>query len=213
MKILFILASVILVLSCGETNNQQAKPAATPPAVTDKPATPYTLPVPNGWTTEQFPIPIEFAPQIPYKGLEELRFTPGWGDTTSADHWSYFFLWWLEDSPSPDAVALQQHLTDYYNGLVGRNITQRKIPAEKLVTTKVSITKETTAANDQNTYTGTIHMLNYLKQQPITLHCRIHERKCGGNRTALFFEISPQDFNDSIWEAYKKILSGFTCKQ
>jgi hypothetical protein len=214
MKALLIFAALSVLLSCGESSSQQTKPAdSAATAAAAKPAAPYTLPVPDGWTTEQFPIPIEFAPQIPYKGVEDLRFTPGWGDTTSAQHWSYCFLWWLEGNPSPDAAALQQHLTDYYNGLVGRNIPKRNIPTEKQVTTKVSITKDATAANDQNTYTGTIYMLNYLKQQPITLHCRIHERKCGGNRTALFFEISPQEFNQPVWEAYKKILSGFTCSQ
>jgi hypothetical protein len=56
-------------------------------------------------------------------------------------------------------------------------------------------------------------MLNYLKQEPITLHCRIHERKCGGNHTALFFEISPQAADQPIWEEFGKILSGFNCKQ
>lgn len=209
MKTTLILPVLFFIFSCGEANKPEPKPANTP-AVANKPADPYFLPVPEGWTVEQFPIPIEFAPQVPYKGQEILRFTPGWGDTASAQHWSYFFLWWLEDNPSPDTVALQQHLTDYYNGLVGRNITQRKIPAEKLVTTKVSITKETAATGDLQTYTGTIYMLNYLKQTPITLHCRIHERKCG-NHTALFFEISPREASDPIWEAFGKILSGFTC--
>ena len=40
----------------------------------------YTLPSPEGWGIERFGIPIEFAPTIPYKGVEDVRFAPGWGD-------------------------------------------------------------------------------------------------------------------------------------
>jgi hypothetical protein len=210
MKALLIFAALTVLLSCGESSSQQTKTVDTAAAAAAKPVAPYALPVPDGWTTEQFPIPIEFAPQIPYKGLEVLRFTPGWGDTASTQHWSYFFMWWLEDSPTPDAATLQQHLTNYYNGLVGRNIPKRSIPVNKLVTTKVNITQEATADNDKSTFAGTIYMLNYLKQEPITLHCRIHERKCG-NHTALFFEISPQATDQVIWKEFDKILREFTC--
>lgn len=44
---------------------------------------PYQLPVPKDWTIERFLIPISFAPQIPYKGVEDIRFTPGWGKVDS----------------------------------------------------------------------------------------------------------------------------------
>ncbi|MGL6267834.1 MAG: hypothetical protein ACRC2O_07895, partial [Chitinophagaceae bacterium] len=57
---------------------------------------PYTLPVPKDWTIERFPIPISFAPQIPYRGVEDIRFTPGWGKKISEEYWSYAFLWYLE---------------------------------------------------------------------------------------------------------------------
>ena len=43
----------------------------------------YTLPAPAHWGIERFPIPIGFAQQIPYKGMEDIRFTPGWAKATS----------------------------------------------------------------------------------------------------------------------------------
>ena len=39
---------------------------------------PYDLPIPKDWGIERFLIPISFAPQISYKGVEDIRFTPGW---------------------------------------------------------------------------------------------------------------------------------------
>ncbi len=37
----------------------------------------FFLPTPEGWQTETIPFPLEFAPEIKYEGLEELRFAPG----------------------------------------------------------------------------------------------------------------------------------------
>ena len=39
---------------------------------------PYVLDTIKGWGIERFLIPISFAPSIPYKGVEDIRFTPGW---------------------------------------------------------------------------------------------------------------------------------------
>jgi len=37
---------------------------------------PYSLGL-DGWGIERFSIPIDFAPKIPYKGVEDVRFTVG----------------------------------------------------------------------------------------------------------------------------------------
>ena len=57
---------------------------------------PYFLDVPEGWVAERFPIPIDFAPQIPYKGVEDIRFSPGWGNAFTDEYWTYCFLWYLD---------------------------------------------------------------------------------------------------------------------
>lgn len=38
---------------------------------------PYYLPTPKNWSTERFFIPISFAKNISYKGVEDIRFTIG----------------------------------------------------------------------------------------------------------------------------------------
>ena len=40
-----------------------------------------------------------FAPSIKYKGVEDIRFTPGWGKAGSEEYWTYAFLWFLDDEP------------------------------------------------------------------------------------------------------------------
>ena len=45
---------------------------------------PFSMPTPEGWRTETIPFPLEFAPELEYEGLEELRFAPGMFDAAAA---------------------------------------------------------------------------------------------------------------------------------
>jgi len=175
---------------------------------------PYNLAIPNGWNVERFSLPPDFAPQITFKGVEDLRFTPGWEDTLSEEHWSYAYLWWLAGNPKIDEVTLQENLKAYYSGLIARNISRRKIPANKIVPTNTVIKKVKTAANDIETYSGTISMLDYIAQRPITLNCLVHVKSCKTqNRRGVFIEISPKPFGHSIWKEFGNIEESFDCKK
>jgi hypothetical protein len=174
----------------------------------------YNLPSPDGWGVERFSFPIDFAPQIPYKGIEDVRFTPGWGDDKSEEYWSYCFLWWLNSDAKIDAASLQEYLNAYYSGLIARNIERRKIPKEKLFSTVASIKKIKTQDGDEETYSGTINMLDYMKQQPMVLNAIIHKRICASqNHITLFLEISPQPATHVIWQKMNTIFAEFKCSK
>jgi hypothetical protein len=175
---------------------------------------PYNLTIPNGWSVEHFSLPPDFAPQIIYKGIEDLRFTPGWGDSTSDEYWSYAYLWWLDVNSKIDAGVLQESLKAYYTGLVGRNITSRKIPENKLVPINVTVKKIKTGETDAETYSGEIHMLDYMTQRSIVLNTLIHIKSCESKKhTAVFVEISPKPFTHSIWQQFNKIEKAFQCNK
>jgi hypothetical protein len=172
----------------------------------------YFLTIPDKWGVERFQFPIEFAKAIPYKGIEDVRFAPGWGDKNSSEYWSYCFLWWLNSDPQINLNDLQEDLKMYYTGLVGRNILVRKIPAEKLVPVVATLKKIKQDANDLETYRGTVNMLDYMIQEPMVLHVVIHVRNCTAtNRKALFFEISPKPETDPVWTSMNSIFSEFRC--
>ncbi len=174
----------------------------------------YTLAVPEGWGVERFGIPIEFAPSIPYKGVEDIRFAPGWSDVKSNEYWTYAFLWFLEGKPETNSQTIEKNLTAYYNGLVGRNIEKRKIPAEKLVPVKASIKKIHTDKQDLQTFSGTIDMLDYMEQKPMTLNCIVHLKLCGDkNMTYLFYEISPRPLTDNVWKSLDQLWNTFDCSK
>jgi len=173
---------------------------------------PYTLNIPKGWDVERFLIPIEFAPQIPYKGVEDIRFTPGWGNAKSDEYWSYAFLWYLDGSPETTAEIVATNLKAYYTGLVGRNIVSRKIPADKLVSIKTAVKQVKTDKGDIKTFRGTVYMLDYMEQQPITLYCIVHLKSCPGkNKVFIFNEISPKPYSDTIWQSLNQLWTEFSC--
>ena len=172
----------------------------------------YLLPVPDGWSVERFSLPPEFAKDIPYKGIEDVRFAPGWGEDKTGDYWSYAFLWRTEGNADVSSIILTKSLNSYFSGLIARNITPRKIPDNKLVPIAVSIQTIKTVSGDLETYAGTIHMLDYMAQIPIVLHALIHKKNCPDkNHGFLFFEISPKPATDPIWQKLNKLNLDFNC--
>jgi hypothetical protein len=173
---------------------------------------PYTLPIPKGWTIERFLIPISFAPQIPYKGVEDIRFTPGWGKAKSEEYWSYAFLWYLDGAIKMDAIILNSNLKAYYTGLIkinrGNNVIKKMAPVE----TSFKETKKD--KGDLQTYVGIIKMEDYMTQEPIILNCKAHVKSCPReNKTFIFYELSPQPLTHKIWQSLDKLLLDFKCKK
>jgi hypothetical protein len=204
--LIFMMACVITLLSSCQQNKKSKAVNKTPNASA------YTLPYPQGWGTELFLIPISFAPQITYKGVEDIRFAPGWGKAGSNEYWTYCFLWALENNPAIDAGTIASNLKAYYTGLINSNIPKNKIPASGIFETVTAIEKIPTATGDIATFKGTIHMLDYMKQEPITLNSMVHLKSCPGQNTVyLFHQISPQPFTDSVWKSLDKIWAGFEC--
>jgi hypothetical protein len=166
-----------------------------------------------GWGIERFPIPIDFAPEIRYKGVEDVRFSPGFSNPSSGEYWSYCFLWWLNPDAMIDEASLQADLTAYYGGLIARNIIPRKIPKDKLIPTKTEIIKLNAANGDLETFSGKVQMLDYIIQRPMQLNFRIHVRKCNGeNHLAVFFEVSPRSFTEPVWQSLDSFWTKFLCK-
>jgi hypothetical protein len=172
----------------------------------------YLLAVPDKWSVERLSMPPDFARDIPYKGIEDVRFAPGWGDVKTGDYWSYAFLWRTEGAAEVSAAILGKSLKSYYAGLIARNITPRKIPDSKLVPTTVSIQIIKTVAGDLETYSGTISMLDYMEQTPMVLNVLIHKKNCPDkNHAFLFFEISPKPATDPIWQKLNTLYEGLDC--
>ena len=175
---------------------------------------PYALSIPNGWTIERFLIPISFAPQISYKGVEDIRFTPGWANIKTDEYWTYTFLWYLDGSPKTNAIIIAGNLKAYYSGLIKANSQSQKKTAENLIQVITSFKKVQTGKGDQKTFNGTIEMLDYMQQKPITLNCIVHLQYClKENKTILFYELSPKPLTHNIWLSLNQLWLDFKCKK
>ena len=175
---------------------------------------PYFLNTPKDWDVERFLIPIEFAPSINYKGVEDIRFTPGWGKTGTNDYWSYAFLWYLDSTINFDLKTIEANLTAYYTGLIKINVDIAKLAAEKLVPVKLSIKEKITEKEDAKTFEGTVYMTDFLSLKPISLNLLIHIKYCEGpGKTLIFHELSPKPYNDKVWLGLNQLWIDFKCRK
>ncbi len=175
---------------------------------------PYHLPIPKDWGLERFLIPISFAPSILYKGVEDIRFTPGWAKVKSDEYWSYAFLWYLDGSVKTNKKIIAENLKAYYTGLFTVNSDSAKVAVWKLKPVITAFKKMPTAKGDVKTFTGTIQMIDYLQQKPITLNCIAHIKRCSDdNKTIIFYELSPKPFTHNIWTNLNQLWLDFKCKK
>jgi hypothetical protein len=174
----------------------------------------FKLPVPEGWNEGVIPFPIEFAPQIPYKGTEYVRTAPNWREPTSETLWSYCYLWWIDNDVEIDAKRLEQNLQGYYAGLVNRNIISRKIDSLLVFPTTAFFREVATQKGDSKTFEGSIHMLDYLSLKPMALQVQAHLIRCDQEKKlAIFFAVSPQIKTHAVWKQFNTVYEGFRCKE
>ncbi len=169
----------------------------------------YTFAKPAGWESETFPLPPGFAPEIVFKGVEDIRFTPGWAKSTSEQYWSYAFIWLLEGKQVLSEKVLSNYITAYYTGIYTVNLRDK--PAPKPGFTTSSFQKIKSAKEDAETYEGSVQTLNYLTHQTLSLHVRVHYRKVAkASATVMLFEVSPQPYTHSVWQELSAVILGFT---
>lgn len=176
----------------------------------------YSFDLPRGWRMERTRFPPPFAPQVKLHGIEEIRFPPGWGSAGRPDYWSVAYLFWLDSGQMINESILKDNIRSYYDGLVitGGGPVPHNIPKDKMVETKVDIQKIKAEPGDQQTYTGTVYMLDYMQMKPITLNYRVHVKSCSDKQHfPVFLELSPQPFNNEIWYDLEKMQKNFSCEE
>ena len=166
------------------------------------PKPPFAWVVPAGWRTETIPFPLDFAPEVKHRGLEELRFPPGMFKPDAPDFWSYAFVWWLEGETALSAEALERELTDYFRGLSA--VVGKKYSFE-------SSRFKCRLKAGEGAITGTIDTYDAFKTgKPITLHVRITSKTCG-QHTAVQAAFSPKEPSAPIWSDLLDLLATFAC--
>jgi hypothetical protein len=168
------------------------------------------LPELKGWKKEKFALPPQFAPAIPFKGSEDIRFSPEWAKKHTEGYWTYCFLWSISDAKTLSVTVFEKSLHDYYTGLIKTNLKEAKIDTTIATPVKVQLHKSTADKTDRLGFEGKVEMMDYMTQDPIVLNFRIHVKKeiYWGNFSAIFFEASPQPYSHKVWVEMDEIGNG-----
>src|ERR1700686_4518574 len=87
---------------------------------------PYQVPAPPDGGKETIALPPSFAPDMKWKGTEELRFAPGMFKANAPGFFSYALLFWLPDDAEIDAKTMEGELLTYYRGLAAAMLKGKK---------------------------------------------------------------------------------------
>jgi hypothetical protein len=174
----------------------------------------FHLPTPPGWQIEIFPFPLEFAPSLPYLGVEELRLAPGFFDAGAPGFWSYVFVWYLEGDVPFTAAGLAKDLETYYEGLA----KSRESPA---LYDPIKAAAHATLGEGKPVPQGFTHYEGAVDiHDPFTTHARLTLRVkldvlcCRDEgRTAVLSRASPQPPQSPVWAELAGIASGFRCSR
>jgi pimeloyl-ACP methyl ester carboxylesterase len=162
---------------------------------------PYNLPA-KGWNTEKAKFPLDFAPSIPYKGIDDIRFLPGFYNDVADDFWSYCFLWYLDGDVNFTETVLKNNLITYYNGL-----------NQSATATTVTVKNVTPANGYAATFECVITTIDkFVTHKPITLNATVNIKPCtGNNKTMALFSVSPQPLSHSVWQKLNGVRDGLSC--
>ncbi len=171
---------------------------------------PYHFGLPEGWRIERTTFPPPFAPNVQLKGIEEMRFPPGWGVAGSDEYFSVSFLLWLDGGQTLSESVLQEMFRCYFDGLISNNVA--KNARDMILPTKVQIKKIKPEPDDLVTYAGTIDILDYMALKPLRQNVLVHIKSCDDkSHIPVFFEISPKPYDNILWTKLKSLKQQFSC--
>lgn len=180
------------------------------PAQATEPSPVFDWPVPAGWAQETIPFPLDFAPELPYRGLEELRFAPGFLTPGASTFWSYAFVWWVEEPPSFDPRSISAALRDYFRGLALAVGKDKFSMDPEHFQVELAIKSE----GGREVLVGQVHSFDsFVTGEPIVLNVEISRRSCPkAAHTAILFLLSPKSMDDAVWSELRACGSALNCE-
>ena len=165
---------------------------------------------PANWQFERFALPPEFAPNIPYKGVEELRFSPGMFVKDSAGYFTYAFVAELDNINSISQDNIKDYLFEYFKGLCSSTAKQRKLSID---TSKITVSSDKNASAGKDAhYNATLDIFGvFADGAPVRLDMEIKVMNDkAASKIYLVFIGSPLNKSDEVWAKLRSIQNNFT---
>jgi len=190
-------AFLIFIISFSTARSQEAKP--------------QLLYEPASWTFERFTLPPQFAPGFPYKGVEELRFSPGMFNKDSATYFTYAFIAQLDNVTAILQSDTRDYLLKYFKGLCSSTAKDRKLAID---TTRITVTveKKKDIPGNEIIYNASVNVFGvFADAAPVKLNMEVKVLiNIAAKKTYLIFIASPREKTDAIWKKLYEIQKGFT---
>ncbi len=178
----------------------------------------YQLPTPPGWRKETFTLPPPFAPDMKWKGHEELRFAPGMFKANAPDFFCYAFLFRLSDDTPIDAKTLERQLLAYYRGLASAVSKSRKreVDTKSFSLTIGVVSQQPDKRPSGEAVSSYLGVLNWIEPfttgKPQALHLEIQSWLSGTRHRCIFVCASPRPQTAPVWKTLRDIRAGCMCR-
>ncbi|PTX60532.1 hypothetical protein C8N46_106178 [Kordia periserrulae] len=174
---------------------------------------PNLLQIPDdSWQEEKIHMPLHFAPQIPYAGEEELRFSKDWSKQGTNGFWSYVFVWDIDLKALLTSQQLEIDMQYYFDGLMG---VVNKDKDKKLPKT-IALFLEKEAKENYVSFVGKLQIYNSFHTKDVmVLNCTVQQFYCPKKQKSLvLFRFSPKEWNHPIWNELQTVtLTEKPCNQ
>ena len=167
--------------------------------------TPQLLKQPVNWQFEKFTLPPVFAPTFPYKGAEELRFSPGMFIKDSTTYFTYAFAAQLNNRDSISQVDIKNYLLEYFKGLCSSTSKDRKLIVD---TSKIAVSiNKKKNFEDEIIYNAVLNIFGvFADGAPVKLNMEIKVMNDkAASKIYLVFIASPHKKTDAVWNELYKI--------
>ncbi|MGB0521511.1 MAG: hypothetical protein ACPGJS_01055 [Flammeovirgaceae bacterium] len=173
---------------------------------------PKILKSPADWRYEYIPFPLDFAPNLTYKGFEELRFSPGMFDTLSASYFSYAFAIAMRNEQGQEPISerffnkkgIKEFLTEYFTGL-GKTVAESRKITIDLTQIKVKVQK---GKGDFDYFADVVFVDAFTNAKPVTLQLEIKGLTKECDDFYWLALVSSQSKDQPIWKQLHEISKG-----
>jgi len=178
-------------------------------AVEPQPQPELMPPTPADWRFERIDFPLSFAPELKFKGFEELRFAPGMFKPESDTYFTYIFAMKITDDVTLDAPALQSLLETYFRGLC-RTVAKEKnfdIDTSKIT---AQVRADQPDAPPIRNFSCTVASFDpFVTGKSLTLNLEMIVIDTSRTDHRIFAAISPKPVDSPIWKLLRTLKDQF----
>lgn len=166
-------------------------------------------PTPADWRFERIDFPLSFAPDLKYKGFEELRFAPGMFKPESDTYFTYVFAMKITDDVTLDAPALQSLLETYFRGLCRTVAKEKKFDID---TSKITaqVQADQPDAPPARNFSATVASFDaFVTGKSLTLNREMIVIDTSRTDHRIFAAVSPKPTDSPIWKLLRTLKDQF----